>query len=1065
MAALQSAPPAEAFDEPSAIEPPLNAAQQEESLRGFKSRLDAMMLRSARVFLVLVMLGALLQIAGTLNQTELAWSLRLSRAGPATAVLLICALALLLALRWGVRLAAGFFSAAVMLALFASAAWHGNGVRSSGMGAVLAALVVMGLMVGPRAAMRGTVLACLGFLGLWQAEVRGLIPGLVVQNTPPLSSFAVVYSFGAVMIGWLVLRYGTVFWEVTSSLEGSRRLLADTVRAQQKVAQELRDSEERLRMLLDSSITSIQILEGETGALRFANAQTLEKFGCARPSDLAEALMYPGGLYAKEQLMQWVQRTMDQGPQYFEWQSRRRDGTPIWWDMKMDRMRLAGQACVVLFGHDITARVRAEAELRVQQGRLEDDVRLRTAELQAEKQRMQDILEALPITLSIRDTAGRYILINRAFEQASGFKREQVLGQTARALFNEEVAAEIAETDAQLLAGSASSLSSERQIVHPKDGPHDYLLTMVALVDARKSLYGILNLGTDVTSIKRLQRELSVAKDEAERLARVKSDFLANMSHEIRTPLNAVLGLAQLGVSRSADPLASRNGFERIVRSGRHLLGVINDILDYSKVESGKLDIESLPCNLVHLAKEVVDLVSERADAKNLRLRMEYKCSFDWVALDSLRVTQILVNLLANAIKFTDKGRVTLTLESQRDWLRLSVTDTGPGIPPEQQLRIFRAFEQADSSTTRQFGGTGLGLSISSQLARAMGGDIEVDSVVGQGSCFTLKLPLVRVEPGQLELVEQRSELPPLSGPGVLDDASEAKVSLRGLRILITDDVDINREILQDMLQVAGAEVLSAEGGAQAIAHLREQGPAGIDLVLMDVQMPEMDGYEATRRLHQLAPQLPVIALTAHALAEERQRCLAAGMVAHISKPIDQAELLRTLTSLSAGIPRRASLKLSSMQQPDTAVPATPASMPAPVPPASTEAIQAPAPASLWPDLPGTDFAAALTRCAGRQELLAKLLGTFAKQYSQHQSLFEEALVAGGSTLASAAHRLKGLAANLGMNRLADCAAALEHAAGPQGEPGQITPALMALNRELSPMIGAIQAWRERAQG
>ena len=1033
----------EAFDEPSAIEPPQDAAQQ--SLQGFKSRLDAVMARNARVFLALVMLGALAQIASTLSETALPWAARLARIGTSSAVLFICVCSLLFAMRWGARVAAAFFSIALMLVLFVAAGWYGNGVRSSGMSGALALVVVLGLMVGPAAAVRGTVAACIGYISLWTLERQGVISGLNAGNTPPLASYAVVYSVSAVLIGWLVLRYGTLFWEVTHSLEGSRRLLADTVRAQQKVAHELRESEERLRMLLDSSLTSIQILEGETGALRFANAQTLEKYGCERAADLDAALMHPGGLYSKPALMVWVQRTLDLGPQYFEWQSRRRDGEPIWWDMKMDRMQLAGQPCVVLFGHDITARVRAEAELRVQQGRLEDDVRLRTAELQAEKQRMQDILEALPITLSIRDTEGHYTLVNRAFELASGFSREQVLGRTAAGLFTTEVAAEIAESDAQLLAGTAS-LSSERQIQHPKDGPHDYLLTMVALVDARKQHYGILNLGTDVTSIKRLQRELGVAKDEAERLARAKSDFLANMSHEIRTPLNAVLGLAQLGVSRSADPLASRNGFERIVRSGRHLLGVINDILDYSKIESGKLDIESLPCNLVHLAKEVIDLVSERADAKNLRLRMEYKCSFDWVALDSLRVTQILVNLLANAIKFTDKGRVTLALEAQQNWLRLSVTDTGLGIAPEQQARIFRAFEQADSSTTRQFGGTGLGLSISSQLARAMGGDIEVDSVLGQGSCFTLRLPLQLVDPAQLP-----ASLPALAAALPADGERLAGSSLRGLRLLITDDVDINREILQDMLTVAGAEVLSADSGAQAIARLREAGPAGIDLVLMDVQMPDMDGYETTRRLHQLAPQLPVVALTAHALAEERQRCLAAGMVAHISKPIDQAELIRTLLNLTAEMPRR-----SEQAGP---VPAEPRPMPLLEP----ERESAPPTGATpdWPDLPGTDFEAALARCAGRRELLAKLLGTFAKQYGQHQSLFEEARITGPAALGSAAHRLKGLAGNLGLLTLAERATALEQASGPRGDAAQVPEALLALNRELGPLVSAIQAWRE----
>ena len=480
-------------------------------------------------------------------------------------------------------------------------------------------------------------------------------------------------------------------------------------------------------------------------------------------------------------------------------------------------------------------------------------------------------------------------------------------------------------------------------------------------------------------------------------------------------------------------------------------MGVINDILDYSKVESGKLDIESLPCNLSHLVKEVTDLVSERADAKNLRLRIEYKASQDWVMLDALRATQILVNLLSNAIKFTDKGRVVLRVEQAQGRLLFSVTDTGVGIAPEQLKRVFTAFEQADSSTTRKFGGTGLGLSISSQLAELMGGSITATSEIGAGSCFKLDLPLV------LAAVETRD--PGTTEPMMLT-VDIGPNPLRGLRILITDDVDINREILQDMLSHAGAEVMASDSGAQAVARLREAGPEGFDLVLMDIQMPDMDGYEATRRIHQLAPKLKVIALTAHALPEQRRRCLAAGMVAHVTKPIDQAELIQVLMSQAEGLPRR---QPGLHAAPSSAAPAgAEARSTGTQEDSVNQSTSSSAAVSPWPQIDGTDFEAALTRCAGRQELLAKLLGTFAKQYAQHLTQFEEARVTGLPALCSAAHRLRGLAGNLGLERLAQKASALEVVAGPQGDPAGVADALDALNRELGPLVSEVAEWHRR---
>ncbi|WP_124453036.1 ATP-binding protein [Paucibacter sp. KBW04] len=1021
------------------------AAERQQSLQGFRQDLDASIKRSATVLLVLVMLGAAAQVLSLALQLELPWSLRLSRMASGSLFFGVAALALLMIHRFNLRWGVGFFCCAAMLLQFGSALIYGTGLHASGMVAMVAWLAVMGLLVGPRAVQWATPFALLGFLILWQAEAQGLIGPMELSMLPPLASYAVVFMVSSLVVGWLSMRYGSLFWEVTSSLESSRQLLTETLHAQQLAAQDLRESEDRLRVLLDNSLSCIVILDGETAALRFANAQTLKTFGCERASELDSSLLFPGGPYSREQAMLWVRRTLDQGAQYFEWQSRHSDGSPIWWDLKLDRLLIGGESCVVSFGHDITERVRAESELRIQRSRLEEQVRERTSELMLEKQRLLDIIEALPITLSIRDLQGRYTLINRSFEQASGHRRDQVLGLSARHFLTPEMAAEIADTDAQVMAGAASA-TTESQFIHPVEGAHDYLIVTVPLLDGRKKPYAVLNLGTDVTSLKRLQRELSQAKDEAERLARVKSEFLANMSHEIRTPLNAVLGLAQLGIGRSADPAAARNGFERIVRSGRHLLSVINDILDYSKVESGKLEIDSQPANLSQLSKEVIGLVAERAEAKHLGLQLDYKLLSDWVAIDALRVTQILVNLLANAIKFTDQGEVRLSVSQKDDYLLLSVIDTGVGIAPEQQSRIFKAFEQADSSITRQFGGTGLGLSISNRLAQAMGGLITVTSTLGKGSCFTLRLPWVQVK------AEDQHEAPPLrmTGPDLL----------RGLRILIVDDVDINREILHDLLTLAGAEVMSADGGPQAIARVQEAGPDGYDLVLMDVQMPEMDGYEATRCLHQMAPQLRVIALTAHALPEEKRKCAEAGMQGHISKPIDQAELMRTLLTQAEPLERRGPGGLRPSQF--AALDELPAAGERAAAGAETRAEALPSKRSdIWPDLPGTDFDTALTRCAGRQELLAKLLGTFAKQYAQYQSVFEEARISGLPALGSAAHRLKGLSGNLGMLQLSSCAERLEVATSSRGDPADVPAALTALIREIAPMVSAIVAWHE----
>ena len=370
--------------------------------------------------------------------------------------------------------------------------------------------------------------------------------------------------------------------------------------------------------------------------------------------------------------------------------------------------------------------------------------------------------------------------------------------------------------------------------------------------------------------------DLELARADAIRLAMAKSEFLAKMSHEIRTPLHGVLGMTHIALRATESGSKASDALIKIQHSGKLLLGIINDILDFSKMEAGMLKIEDTPVDLRVVLDESVEMLQERAAGKGLEFRLRRADSLPAECRsDPLRLRQILLNLLSNAVKFTSTGSVSLEADLDGDQLRFRITDTGIGISPEQLAAIFNPFEQGDNSTTRRFGGSGLGLAITDHLVRLMGGTISVDSTPGVGSCFTVRLPFV--------LAERRKMRQPVAAA---DHPSSAKI-LAGLRILVAEDVDINRLIMHEILAEVGAEASFAEDGQQAVDAVRRDGGQAYHVVLMDIQMPVMNGFEATRAIRQLAPELPIIGQTAHALAEERDACFAAGMVDHISKPID----------------------------------------------------------------------------------------------------------------------------------------------------------------------------------
>ncbi|MET0388567.1 MAG: CheR family methyltransferase, partial [Polyangiales bacterium] len=520
---------------------------------------------------------------------------------------------------------------------------------------------------------------------------------------------------------------------------------------------------------------------------------------------------------------------------------------------------------IVVTFTDVTALKRAVAEARRVQRRLEL------------------ITDALPVLISYVDKQQRYQFNNKAYERWFGRSREELRGKEVREILGPETYAVAQPHVQRALAGEATSYETE--LVSQEFGGRIVLSDYVPDRGSDGEVRGYFSLKQDVTEQRRASQALDAAKRAAESANRAKSDFLANMSHEIRTPMSAILGYTDLLLSHVADPddLAC---IDAIKRNGRHLMELLNDILDLSKVEAGMLQAELIRVSPGGMLRDAVDSSRVRSNERGLTLELIHDGPLPaTIESDPTRLRQILLNLISNAVKFTEQGgvRVTARLLASEHLLEVEVADTGIGIAAEREEHLFEPFTQADTSVTRQYGGTGLGLTITKRLVELLGGSLRVQSQLGVGSTFTFT-----VATGSLDQV-------PMADPDEVRPTEQVPslVTLKNRRVLVVDDRRDMRYLLQTYLEEAGAECMTAANGSAAIAAVVKNG--SFDAIVLDMQMPEMDGYEAAKRLRALGYRGKLLALTASAMKGDRERCIAAGCDEYLSKPVDRVLLFRLI--------------------------------------------------------------------------------------------------------------------------------------------------------------------------